>query len=104
MIALQCARSAEERGIQVDFPCLLALAFVANSVWQYGLSSSAALLNLAAFSRAIQAGVQSTWQIMLLYRAYGAVAGLIQFTTVGTALSGFFAKVPTPLAFTLLPA
>ena len=27
LIALQCARSAEQRGIPVDFPCLLAVAF-----------------------------------------------------------------------------
>ncbi len=237
LIALQCARSAEERGIHVDFPCLLAVAFVAGSVWQYGLSSSAALLvatpghfleaktgvmplsttiwspgallltmlfpialialarlvmpravqplsafpeaqalgrladtapvgsqpaaavepgfgswsertrvfpillavilggwlwyhfvikqlgldlnsmvtlllfiavlmqpNLAAFSRAVQAGMQSAWQVIVLYQVYGAVAGLMQFTTVGAALSGFFAKFATPLTFTLLTA
>jgi short-chain fatty acids transporter len=237
LIALQCARVAEERGIPIDFPCLLAVAFAAGSVWQFGLSSTAALLvatpghfleeqtgvmplsatiwspgallltllfplalillarlvmprvvqplsdfpgaqalgrlaetapvgaqpppvvepgfgswsertrvfpillaivlvgwlwhhffvnrlgldlnsmvtlllliallmqpDLAAFSRAIQAAVQSVWQIIVLYQVYGAVAGLMQFTTVGAVLSGFFAKFATPLTFTLLTA
>ena len=44
LIALNFAGAAEKRGIRVDFPCLLATVCAAQSVWQFGLSSSAALL------------------------------------------------------------
>ncbi len=44
LIAVQFAAAAERKGIQLDFPFLLATLFAATSVWQYGLSSSAALL------------------------------------------------------------
>lgn len=44
IIAVQFARAAEARGLKVDFPLLLAAVFAAGSVWQFGLSSSAALL------------------------------------------------------------
>jgi short-chain fatty acids transporter len=44
LIAVQFARAAEARGLRVDFPCLLASQFAAGSVWQFGLSSTAALL------------------------------------------------------------
>ncbi len=44
LIAVHFARRAEARGIPVDFPCLLAAQFAATSVWQFGLSSTPALL------------------------------------------------------------
>lgn len=44
LIAVQFAAAAERKGIRLDFPFLLATLFAATSVWQYGLSSSAALL------------------------------------------------------------
>jgi short-chain fatty acids transporter len=44
LIAINFAGAAEKRGIRVDFPCLLACLFAAQSIWQFGLSSSAALL------------------------------------------------------------
>jgi short-chain fatty acids transporter len=44
LIAVYFAESAERKGIRVDFPLLVATTFAAGSVWQYGLSSSAALL------------------------------------------------------------
>lgn len=43
LLAIQFAREAERRGLKVDFPFLLAATIAAGSVWQYGLSSSAAL-------------------------------------------------------------
>ena len=44
LVAIYFAREAEQKGIPVDFPYLLAVTAAANSVWQYGLSSSAPLL------------------------------------------------------------
>ncbi len=43
IMAIQFAREAERRGLKVDFPFLLAATIAAGSVWQFGLSSSAAL-------------------------------------------------------------
>jgi len=44
LIAVHFARAAESKGIRVDFPCLLAAQFAASAIWQYGLSSTPALL------------------------------------------------------------
>jgi short-chain fatty acids transporter len=44
IVAIHFAREAERRGIVVDLPYLMALAGSAGAVWQFGLSSSAALL------------------------------------------------------------
>src|SRR4029450_2384196 len=44
LIAIHFAAAAEEKGIAVDFPFLLAAAAAAQSVWQFGLSASAPLL------------------------------------------------------------
>lgn len=44
LIAVHFARAAEAKGIRVDFPCLLATQFAATAIWQYGLSSTPALL------------------------------------------------------------
>jgi short-chain fatty acids transporter len=44
LVAIYFAREAEERGMKVDFPFLLAVVAAANSVWQFGLSASAPLL------------------------------------------------------------
>jgi len=44
LIAVHFARTAEAKGIRIDFPCLLAAQFAATSIWQYGLSSTPALL------------------------------------------------------------
>jgi short-chain fatty acids transporter len=43
-IAIAFARAAERKNIPVDFLFLLALVWASNALWQYGLSSSAALL------------------------------------------------------------
>jgi short-chain fatty acids transporter len=44
LIAVHFSAAAEERGIPVDFPFLLATIAAAQSVWQFGLSASAPLL------------------------------------------------------------
>jgi short-chain fatty acids transporter len=44
IVAIHFAGAAERKGIAIDFPFLLAVTWAANSVWQYGLSSSAPLL------------------------------------------------------------
>jgi short-chain fatty acids transporter len=44
LIAVYFAEAAERKRLAVDFPFLLATVFAAGSVWQFGLSSTAALL------------------------------------------------------------
>lgn len=44
LVAVHFAREAERKGIQLDFRFFLALLWAANAAWQFGLSSSAALL------------------------------------------------------------
>jgi short-chain fatty acids transporter len=44
LVAVHFAREAERKGIKLDFLFLLALLWGANAAWQFGLSSSAALL------------------------------------------------------------
>lgn len=233
MIAVHFCRAAEDKGIRVDFPFLLATNFAACSVWQYGLSSSAALLmatpghflqattgimalgttiwslpsilfvilfplaltalarflmprdakqlsafpsagalvepaeplprsvgpaagfsdwtdhtkvfplllgsvlcvwlfhhfvtlgsgldlnsmitmlllaaimmqgSLAAFSSAMSRSVIACWPVLVLYQLYGGVAGVLQFTSVGTWFAGLFSDVATLLTFPLLTA
>lgn len=44
LVSIHFAREAERKGIELDFMFLLAALWGANACWQYGLSSSAALL------------------------------------------------------------
>ncbi len=44
LVSIHFAREAERKGIKLDFMFLLATVWGANACWQYGLSSSAALL------------------------------------------------------------
>jgi len=44
LVAVHFAREAERKGIKLDFRFFLALLWAANAAWQFGLSSSAALL------------------------------------------------------------
>ncbi len=44
LIAVNFSGAAERRGIRIDLPCMLATQFAATSIWQFGISSSAALL------------------------------------------------------------
>ncbi len=44
LIAVYFAAAAERKGLRIDFPFFLATVFAAGSVWQFGLSSTAALL------------------------------------------------------------
>ena len=44
IIAIHFSAAAERKGISVDFPFLLAAVSASNAVWQFGLSSSPALL------------------------------------------------------------
>jgi short-chain fatty acids transporter len=233
LIAVHFARAAERRGIRVDFPCLLAAQYAAGSVWQYGLSSTAALLvatpghfleastgvmplsttiwspatllmvvlfpllvvvlarwvmpreveqlsafphawalteasdqvgqdesssrgfarwsetsrfvplllvallgvwlwhhfvnkhagldlnamvtlllaaallmqgNIANFSKEMREAIKTCWAIVVLYQIYGAVAGVLQFTNIGTTFAEFFAAISSPLSFPLLTA
>jgi short-chain fatty acids transporter len=44
VVAIHFSAAAERKGLAVDFPFLLAAVSAAGAVWQFGLSSSAALL------------------------------------------------------------
>ncbi|NOT62673.1 MAG: short-chain fatty acid transporter [Acidobacteria bacterium] len=54
------------------------------------------------FSRALQRAVVSCWPILVLYHLYAGVAGLIQFTTVGAAMTNVFAPISNRWTFPLI--
>jgi short-chain fatty acids transporter len=56
------------------------------------------------FTQALQGAVVSAWPVIVMYHMYAAVAGLIQFTSVGEVLAGVAASVATPHSFPLLAA
>jgi short-chain fatty acids transporter len=60
--------------------------------------------SVAAFSKALGAASGSAWQVLVLYQLYAGVAGLLQFTTLGTQLGALVARVATPETFPLVTA
>jgi short-chain fatty acids transporter len=60
--------------------------------------------NIRNFSQALQRAVVSCWPILVLYHLYAGIAGLIQFTTVGTAFTSLFAPISTRWTYPLLTA
>lgn len=60
--------------------------------------------NVASFNRALQAAIPSCWPIVVMYHLYGGVAGLLQFTTLGTAISEVLATVSTRYTFPFFTA
>ena len=60
--------------------------------------------NVASFNRALQAAILSCWPIVVMYHLYGGVAGLLQFTTLGTTISGVLATVSTRYTFPFFTA
>ena len=60
--------------------------------------------NIRNFAQALQRAVVSCWPILVLYHLYAGVAGLIQFTTVGTAFTSLFAPISTRWTYPLLTA
>jgi short-chain fatty acids transporter len=60
--------------------------------------------NVRDFSRTLPAAVVSAWPVVVLYHLYAGVAGVIQFTTVGTTLGEFFASISNQFTFPLLTA
>jgi short-chain fatty acids transporter len=55
--------------------------------------------SLARFAAGLQAAVPSCWQVLVLFQVYGAVAGLLQYTDLGTRLAAFMAELATPVTF-----
>ena len=60
--------------------------------------------NFGAFSRAMAKAVVTCWPVIVLYQLYGGVAGVLQFTRVGTWFAQVVSDVATPLTFPLLTA
>ncbi len=60
--------------------------------------------NVHRFTRALQQAVLTGWPVIVLYHLYAAVAGLIQYTTIGEKMAGLVASVSTPLTFPFLTA
>jgi short-chain fatty acids transporter len=60
--------------------------------------------SFGAFSGAMARAVVSCWPVIVLYQLYGGVAGLLQFTRVGSWFAQLFADLATPLTFPLLTA
>lgn len=60
--------------------------------------------NVANFNRALRSAILSCWPIVVMYHVYGGVAGLLQFTSLGSAISGGLAAVSTRHTFVFLTA
>ena len=60
--------------------------------------------NFANLSRAMSDAVVPCWRVILLYQLYAGVAGVLQFTSVGTWFAESFAAIATPMTFPLLTA
>ena len=82
LIAVHFARAAEERGIRVDFPCLLATVFAASAVWQFGLSSTPVLM-------AATPGhfLEATTGILPLATTIGSPAAILMVVTYALAVA-----------------
>jgi short-chain fatty acids transporter len=97
IIAIHFAGEAERKGIAIDFPFLLAATWAANSVWQYGLSSSAPLL-MAAPGHFLE----TTTGVMSLGSTIGSPAAITQVLGFLAALICtarlLMPKTPQPLS------
>ena len=60
--------------------------------------------NVSNFNRALQSAIVSCWPIIVMYHLYGGVAGLLQFTTLGSAIGGQLATVSTRYTFPFFTA
>jgi len=60
--------------------------------------------NVANFNRALRSAILSCWPIVVMYHVYGGVAGLLQFTSLGSSISGGLAAVSTRNSFVLFTA
>ena len=97
LIAVHFARAAEAKGIRVDFPCLLATQFAATVIWQYGLSSTPALL-VATPGHFLQ----ETTGVMPLETTIWSPAALLFVVAFPLALVGLahlmMPRVPRPIS------
>lgn len=60
--------------------------------------------NVYNFTRALQEAVKSSWSVIIIYHLYAALAGIIQYTTVGESFATMMASISTTLTFPLLVA
>jgi short-chain fatty acids transporter len=60
--------------------------------------------SVASFNRALQSAVPSCWPVLVLYPLYAAVAGVMQYTSVGTALANYMAQQVTAVTYPLITA
>lgn len=60
--------------------------------------------NVANFNRALRSAILSCWQVVVMYHVYGGVAGLLQYTSLGTSISGGLAAISTRHTFVFFTA
>ncbi|MHB8919061.1 MAG: TIGR00366 family protein [Desulfocucumaceae bacterium] len=60
--------------------------------------------NVFNFTRALQDAVKSSWSVIIIYHLYAALAGIIQYTTVGESFATLMASISTRFTFPLLVA
>jgi len=60
--------------------------------------------NVASFNRALKSAILSCWPIVVMYHVYGGVAGLLQFTSLGSTIGGGLAALSTRHTFALFTA
>jgi short-chain fatty acids transporter len=87
IIAIHFAAAAERNGIPIDFPFLLAAVSASGAVWQFGLSSSAALL-MATPGHFLEAsvgvmGLRTTiWSLPAVLMSVSFPVGVIVLTLI----------------------
>jgi short-chain fatty acids transporter len=97
LIAVHFSAAAERKGIPVDFPFLLAAVAASGAVWQFGLSSSAALM-MATPGHFLEAttGVMSLrstiWSLPAVLISLAFPVGVILLTL------GLMPRAPKPLS------
>ena len=99
LIAVHFARAAEERGIRIDFPCLLATVFAASAVWQFGLSSTPVLMaatpghfleaTTGILPLATTIGSPAAMLMVVMYALAIALAAWLMMPRAGSPISQF---------------
>ncbi len=97
IIAVSFAREAERRGIPVDFLFLLATNWASHAVWQYGFSSSAALI-VATPGHPLEGSI-GVLPLSTTIGSPAAIAHVVAFTAAVIAAGVWFApKEPRPIS------
>lgn len=97
LVAIYFSSEAERKGIEIDFPFLLAVVMAAGSVWQYGLSASGPLL-MATPGHFLEA-TTGTMALSSTIWSLAAIFQVVGFTiTLTIAAWLFMPRKPQPIS------